>query len=217
MQIFRHHVWIRFLLLAMPFVAIRPGYAHEIHFQFRPLATASICVANDETEIPKVEAKEIRPSFAQAGTARYSFGIVGADNFDDITMVLARVSIEMFVIDGVSVGVEGDVGYLGQSVGDDGFGGGVSIRARWHFLRREAWSMYADITAGIFQASVDIPAGSGQFKFYPQAGGGVSLRIGHDQRALFGARWCHLSNARTRSENTGMDGLQLYAMLSVGF
>lgn len=212
-----YYAWTKRLLVAVVFFTVNEAHANALHFQFRPLSGSCITTARAVSQEAPPKPEKILPDFGDAGTTRFSVGIAGADNFDDFAMVLARVSIELFVIDGVSVGIEGDVGYIGQSVGDDGVGAGVSIRARWHFLRRECWSMYADIAAGLFQSSVDVPAGSGQFKFYPQAGGGVSLSIAHDQRLLVGARWCHLSNARTLSENVGIDGLQIYAMLSFGF
>ncbi len=213
----RYCAWTRRLLITLAVCAHAPAFADGLDFQFQPREAFATHTISEETETDLLKPEKILPRFGDAGTVRYSVGIVGANNFNDISLILARVSLEMFVIDGVSVGVEGDFGYIGQSIGEDGIGGGISMRARWHFLRRDRWSVYGDIAAGFFQASVNIPNGSGQFKFYLQTGGGISFAIGNTQRILLGARWCHLSNARTLSSNPGMDAVEIYAMLSVGF
>ena len=166
-----------------------------------------------EDSVPTVDA----PAFGDQGTIRGQLGGTFASNFNDINLFLVNGSVSWFVLDGLSVDLELNAGYVNQSEGDDGVGGGAGLMIRWHMVRQPAWSFYGEFGVGMFFNSVDVPVGTGQVKFSPQFGFGVSFDVAHDLRMMVGARWVHLSNARTTSNNTGFDGLGLYAMLSFGF
>lgn len=167
------------------------------------------------THVPKAEA--LPTKFGDPGTVRIQVGASGAYDFDDVTLVLSRVSVSLFIFEGLSLDLEGDLGYIGQSEGSDGIGGGVTLLTRWHFIRKETWSIYGDFGIGLFFSSVDVPVGGGQVNFNPQAGLGVSFQMAKDVRMMLGLRWTHLSNARTLVSNPGVDALAAYAMVSFGF
>jgi hypothetical protein len=184
-------------------------------FEFRPEGSVPVSLAYQSEEVPVAE--EIPPEFGDAGSVRVQVGATGAYDFDDVTMALARTSVSLFIIKGLSLDLEADFGYLGQSEGEDGVGVGFTMLTRWHFLRRETWSLYGEVGIGLFFSSVDVPVGGGQINFNPQAGGGVSFEVARDVRMMLGMRWTHLSNARTLASNPGVDALGIYAMVSFGF
>lgn len=183
-------------------------------FRFQPESSLPL-VLDDAT--PEIEEVAARPEFGAQGTVRFQVGGSVSSNFNDVSLLQARTSVSWFIVDGVSVDFEADFGAVIQPDTQDGVGGGASFMFRWHMLRKDTWSFYGELGAGMFWSSVDVPAGGGQVKFQPQIGLGVSFDVAEDVRMMVGARWTHLSNARTTSTNPGFDGLGIYAMLSFGF
>ena len=183
-------------------------------FRFNPESA----IALDLTSVDDhPEAGIDKPAFGDQGTVRGQLGGSIASNFNDINLFRVNGSVSWFVLDGFSVDLELDAGYVNQSEGDDGVGGGAGLMIRWHMVRQPTWSFYGEFGVGMFFSSVDVPVGTSQVKFSPQFGFGFSFDVAQDLRMMLGARWVHLSNARTTSNNTGFDGLGLYAMLSFGF
>ena len=183
-------------------------------FQFQPESAVSLDLSLDDDESAVAVDK---PAFGEQGSVRGQFGATIASDFNDTNLFLVNGSVSWFILDGFSVDLELDAGYVNQSEAGNGVGGGAGVMIRWHMIRKPTWSFYGEAGAGMFFSSVDVPEGSGQVKFSPQVGFGVSFDVAEDLRMMVGARWVHLSNARTTSNNPGFDGLGLYAMLSFGF
>lgn len=183
-------------------------------FRFQPESSLPLVLDDPEVEIAAVD---VRPDFGAQGTVRFQVGGSASSNFNDVSLLQARTSVSWFIVDGVSVDFEADFGAVIQPDTQDGVGGGASFMFRWHMLRKDTWSLYGELGAGMFWSSVDVPEGGGQVKFQPQVGLGVSFEVAEDVRMMLGARWTHLSNARTTSTNPGFDGLGICAMLSFGF
>ena len=192
-----------------------PAVANSQDFAFRPEVAPTLSLASTFQEVP--ESKAIAVEFGEVGTIRWQFGAMGAYDFDDVTLGLALTSVSFFIVDGLSLDVEADFGYIGQSEGEDGVGGEVVLLTRWHFIRGSTWSLYGEFGVGLFFSTVDVPLGGGQVNFNPQAGGGVTFEVAQDVRMMLGVRWTHLSNARTLASNPGVDALGIYAMVSLGF
>lgn len=183
-------------------------------FRFQPESSLPLVLDDPEVEIAAVD---VRPDFGAQGTVRFQVGGSASSNFNDVSLLQARTSVSWFIVDGVSVDFEADFGAVIQPDTQNGVGGGASFMFRWHMLRKDTWSLYGELGAGMFWSSVDVPEGGGQVKFQPQVGLGVSFEVAEDVRMMLGARWTHLSNARTTSTNPGFDGLGICAMLSFGF
>ena len=196
-------------------LAMSGNAANGHDFVFHPEGGVALNLAGSAAEgaVPD----SIAPKFADAGSVRMQVGGMGAYDFDDVSTGLAIVSVSYFILDGLSLDVEAEFGYIGQSEGDDGVGGGTTFLVRWHAIREPTWSIYGEFGIGLFFSSVDVPVGGGQVNFNPQAGAGVSFELTEDVRMMLGARWTHLSNARTLADNPGVDQLGIYAFISIGF
>ncbi len=95
----------------------------------------------------------------------------------------------------------------------DAVGGGLDIIFRWHFLRSGDFSVYAEAGCGIVAFDREFPGHGTNVNFTPQAGVGVTYEINSSMMLMAGARWSHLSNARTQgaNNNPGMDSAMVYA------
>lgn len=183
-------------------------------FRFQPESSLTLVLDDPAANI---DAVDVGPEFGAQGTVRFQVGGSASSNFNDLSLLQARTSVSWFIVDGVSVDVEADFGGVFQPDTRNGVGGGASFIFRWHLLRKDTWSLYGEFGAGMFWSSVDVPSGGGQVNFRPQVGLGFSFEVAEDVRMMVGARWTHLSNARTTANNPGFDGLGVCAMLSFGF
>lgn len=135
-------------------------------------------------------------------------------------LAIAGGGVSYFIVDNLSLQAELNGLYIRQN-GPDAGGLNLTILARWHFLARDRWSLYGDLGAGIMGTTAQVPGpdaneprGGGYFSFTPQAGLGFSCEVGQDTRLLLGARWYHISNARTRQSNPPRDSIMFYLGLS---
>ena len=96
--------------------------------------------------------------------------------------------------------------YVNQDIGSDAIGANFTMLFRWHFLARDSWSLYFDGGAGVGGLNKPVPNGGTNFNFFPQAGAGVSFDLGESNaRVMLGAKWLHISNGSTASDNPGAD------------
>ena len=168
--------------------------------------------ADEDSETPP-------PSIAYGdrGSARWSIGGLLASDFQRERILAIRGGVEWFPIDAFSIGLDADLGWVGQDAGDDAGFVGVSVMLRWHFLRRASWSIYADLGIGLVHATSPVPPDGSRLDFTPQAGLGCSIALGDRARLLLGLGWYHLSNARTTDTNFGIDALAVSARVSLPF
>ena len=155
--------------------------------------------------------------YGAAGSRRWFIGgIVGSDLGDE-KMAFLSGGFEWFAIDDFSIGVEADLGWVGQDAGADAGLFGLTIMMRWHFLRYERWTVYGEIGAGLAYTSEPVRPTGGQLNFTPQVGVGFSMELEHQARLLVGLGWYHISNARTTTTNLGVDAVALTARISLPF
>ncbi len=176
-----------------------------------------------QPEAPKPESgTEVRPvaaEYAKAETKWWTLGTGIADDFDGSTDIPIRGAYSYFLGDGIEFSLELDGWYFAQK-GDDAVGASISTIFRWHFIRKDPWTVYIDAGIGVMGASDEVPDGGTEFNFMPQAGAGVTRRLNDaGLRLQLGARWHHISNARTQGddENPDRDSLMIYGGLIFPF
>lgn len=180
-------------------------------------ALALLLTTNADESGEDIEAAAVRPTYGDRGARRWSIGGMVATDFQRERIIAVRGGLEWFPIDAFSLGLDADLGWVGQDAGDDAGFLGVSVMLRWHFLRKESWTLYADLGIGLFYATAPVPPDGSRLDFTPQAGIGCSIAMGGQTRLLVGIGWYHLSNARTTDTNFGIDALAVTTRISLPF
>lgn len=178
--------------------------------------TPASSIAQEAPPLDEVPVPEARKRFGEMDSCRFNFLAAYANDFDDASQASAGVGVSWFFVDNLSLDIE----LLGAGIfqpGPDAAAFNANLLFRWHFVARETWSIYCDAGAGILLATEDVPRGGTPINLSPQIGVGVSFDVGDDARLLVGARWYHISNARTSKENPGRDSLMLTVGLSLPF
>ena len=106
--------------------------------------------------------------YGAAGSRRWFIGGVVGSDLGDEKMAFLSGGVEWFAIDDFSIGVEADLGWVGQDAGADAGLFGLTIMMRWHFLRYERWTVYGEIGAGLAYSSEPVRPTGGQLNFTPQ-------------------------------------------------
>jgi len=170
-----------------------------------------------ETSQRKREKVKTAPQFAEKGYK--SWYIQGAaattlDGLEEDTRVfgLAGVGLSEFLFNRHSINLEFNTLYFAQP-GENAVGFNLNGMFRWHFAKRENWSIFFDSGAGILVTTNDVPRGAAAFNFTPQLGGGASFKLKNDRQLLVGLRWHHISHAETFGNNPGRDSLQGFVRL----
>lgn len=142
---------------------------------------------------------------------------VVAVEFGVTELYLARGGIDWWLESDFSLGLQLDVGGVTLEGRDATWLVGVAPIMRWRFLERDAWSMYADLGVGVAWTGESVPIGGTSFNFTPQAGIGAEFRLGSSVSGRIGLGWYHMSNARTGSNNPGLDAVSVSLGLSLSF
>lgn len=124
------------------------------------------------------------------------------------------VGISEFLFNRHSINFEFNTIYFDQP-GENAVGFNLNLLMRWHFAKRENWTLYLDGGAGVMGTTNDVPRRAAGFNFTPQVGGGASIKLNEDQNLLFGLRWHHISHADTFGRNPGRDSLKGYVRLDM--
>jgi len=178
--------------------------------------------------LPGSDEDAIRDDAGSSGAGKNPFGLAGSwrwavysggafDVSRDGEQYNVHVAASYFFVDGFNMNLEIGGMYFDEpnrSGSDDSGGINANLLFRWHFLRKETWSLYADGGAGLVWSGERVPRGGGDFNWTPQAGVGVSVEIdrARDIRLFGGLRWHHLSNANLAgsNENPGRDSIMGY-------
>ena len=142
---------------------------------------------------------------------------VVAIEFGVTELYLARGGIDWWLESDFSLGLQLDVGGVTLDGHDATWLVGVAPIMRWRFLECEAWSMHADLGVGVAWTGEPVPIGGTSFNFTPQAGIGADFELGSSVTGRVGLGWYHMSNARTGSNNPGLDAVSVSLGLSVSF
>ncbi|MFO0828836.1 MAG: acyloxyacyl hydrolase [Phycisphaerales bacterium] len=211
--------WIAVVLFVL---GVR-GIACADAFRLEPVAEAPITLGDvqatpapsGDAAAPNTPANPVK-RWGDANTFAFNVFAGYASDFGDIDIVPAAAGISWFPIRAFSIDLQAEGAYVTQP-GPDAGGGGLALVFRWHFLDFETWSLYADLGIGFLAMSNDVPENAASFVFTPRAGLGASFALNDTSRILVGARWFHISNAQTASENPGINALQGYVGVSFGF
>lgn len=167
----------------------------------------------------------LKPRFGQKNSWRWNVQAGFAFSVQDAsdTFVLAGGSASYFMIDNLSLVLELNGLYINQT-GDDPLGLNFGLLARWHFLARPAYTVYAELGAGLLFTTSNVPGPTpsdpkaGQsVNFTPQLGAGFTYEINPNVRLMGGIRWFHMSNARTSDSNPPRDSILTYVGVSFPF
>ncbi len=134
-------------------------------------------------------------------------------DFDDANMAQLRVGVAWFFVEDFEMALYATGAFVDQPGTDAGLFG-ADLEFRWHFLKGEWWSLFASAGCGVAGSTASVPAGGTNFNFTPSAGGGITFDVAPDVRAYVSARWFHISNAGTSTQNPGRDNLSLWVGLS---
>lgn len=150
-------------------------------------------------------ATRVTPEYASAESLWWTLGTGVAYDFDGSTDLPLRGAISYFLGDGIELSGEVAGWYFAQE-GDDAAGLSGSVIFRWHFYRKDPWTVYVDTGIGLMGATDDVPADGTSFNFMPQAGAGITRRLNEDgMRLQAGLRWHHISNARVTGDDDNPD------------
>ncbi len=189
------------------------------------IAQSSLSLENTLTmqasQPEEMQATEIDPlptTWGKEGTWRWGFSGGFAEDIKDSnnTLKILGVEYEYFVDDNLSL----DLGLFimdVDQVNEDAKGLNFTLQLRWHFIAKESWSMFLEGGAGLLRTSENVPSDGSRFNFTPQAGVGFSFDIGNNNRWLIGAKWHHISNANTYSNNPGRDSIMIWTGISFPF
>lgn len=194
------------------------GAAIEFHRELADTAPA-LNLAMDVEDTETIDEVNVTPAFGTADTWRLNFqggGGIGTEPDDDSTFGFAGVGFSYFLVDNFSLELE--FNFIGfQQIGPDAFGGNFNFLVRWHIIAQPTWSFYLDGGAGMMLTTEDVPQGTQNFNFTPQAGFGFSFEVADDTRLFIGMRIHHLSNANLNAQNEGVDSFMAYAGISLPF
>jgi lipid A 3-O-deacylase len=123
-----------------------------------------------------------------------------------------------FVVDDLELGVEGALWYFDQDEYPT-WGLNSTFFLRWHFVRHETWSLFADPGLGILLSADDVPPGGTTYNFTPRGGVGATFRLTDDIRLETGLRWTHISNGDIGPPltNPSRDAAMLYVGVILPF
>lgn len=144
------------------------------------------------------------------------FGFGETDSSGDYN---ASFSLHTFLVDNVELTLEFGGWFFDQDT-DDAWAGNFNLMFRWHFISRERFSVFAEAGAGMLLSTDEVPDGGSEFNFTPRAGMGLTWQFSEGPaRLIAGARWQHVSNARTAGSdrNPGRDTGMIYAGLMFPF
>ncbi len=151
----------------------------------------------------------IERHYGRKGSREWHASLFGAAEFGVTDFLGGRVGVDWFVEERFSLGIQLDLTQAWVGGGSRTISVGVAPILRWHFLRGDAWTLYAEAGSGIVWNGAPIPTGGTRFDFTPQAALGGTLDLGGGTRLRAAVGWFHMSNARTSSSNPGLDALSV--------
>jgi hypothetical protein len=151
--------------------------------------------------------------YGAADTFELEIAAGPAFEFDGATLAVLDVGVHWFVADGLSFGAFAEAVYFDGETNDAG-GGGVGLLARWHFLRGEDYTLFAEGGCAFVLFSDDIPDGGTEHDFTPRAAIGATYELSEGVRLVGKAGWFHISNAQTGPTNPGLDSVSVMIGLS---
>ena len=103
-------------------------------------------------------------------------------------------------------------GYYVDQPFDDAIVGGLGVLVRWHVIRFDRFTIFADGGGGVTYADPEVPNFGTHFNFTGKVGPGLSYELSDQTHLLGGVRYFHLSNGNIhgRDQNPSYDGVQFW-------
>jgi hypothetical protein len=92
-------------------------------------------------------------------------------------------------------------GFDATQPGPNAAAGGIDVLLRTHVINEPGWSGFLDFGPGVLEASDRLPAGGTDFNYFFKTGLGVTVHLWDKVDLLAGARYLHISNARSDGPN----------------
>ena len=218
---------IAFLTLGL--VGVAPGLAHAETVETAPAPAPSQGLAELAPETPAL----LFPPFEKLtgndpfAEGKWTMQIYGSGTYSQKNdrAYGGHLGVGYHILDGVSINAELAGEYLHSddsqnphATGGDTGGGALDVVVRWHFLRGDGWSIYAE-GGGVMESAESFPAAGTHFNFRPQFGMGATLRLTPDVYLMGGAKLFHISNAGIGGpeHNPGFDSFMYYLGVMIPF
>ncbi len=138
----------------------------------------------------------------------------GRGEVDDVEMFTARPRWGVGVTDplgGKNAWYRGNFEVLGEGEfllnthPRGGYGAGMTVMARYNWLRDADWIPFFEVGAGILYLGFDLDQQSDGLNFAPQGGVGIHRRLDETLALTLGVRFHHISNAGIEHPNLGIN------------
>jgi hypothetical protein len=192
----------------------------------QPGLFAALTDVGTKQPISSTGAAQARPFSKGAWSLEpFAFALDGLDDDPSAELYGGGFGLNYYFDDGLALRGE----FYGTGVdqtGDDAFGGGFNLLARWHFLREPNWSLFAEGGGGLLQTDVSLPDGrmdrnndGTHFNFSSHIGAGATYRIDPSTHLIGALRFTHISNAGISGddENPGVNAIGGYVGVSFQF
>src|SRR5687768_2990145 len=125
----------------------------------------------------------------------------------------STVTVNHYVADRFSVGLQFEGYFTEQESGDDTVLGGAGLTLRYHLLERGRFSLFVDAAGSATMAESEVPDFGTHFNWTGKAGVGGTWQLDENLFLIGGARYFHLSNGNIhgRDQNPSYDGMQYWA------
>ncbi len=182
----------------------------------QPQQEVTAANAPPQASEPSVLSAPSAKQFGDADSTQFEVIAQVATDFHGTTLGLVDVGVNWFVASSVSFGLFAEGAYASQSP-DDALGGGGGVLVRWHFVREEKLSLFAEAGCGLLFFDNPVPTNGSESNFTPRASFGAAFALSDSTRLVARIGWLHLSNAQTDSTNPGLDTLAVGLGLSFEF
>lgn len=212
----RHHATM--LRPTLVVLLLSAGSAHAGEFHFDPIAADPTVFSLDEEADAADPTDELAAPRAHLAADAFNYEpyVIGASDFNGVTLVAGGVCWNWFVADRVSAGVFAEAMNVNQ-VGENAFGVGVGVSMRWHFIQSEKFSLFGEIGVGVCVFDSPVPIDATSVNFTPRAAIGANFAIDATTELSTRIGWLHISNAQTGEQNPGVDTLAFALGLQFAF
>lgn len=206
----------RIAIIGLALAALaQPGEARDWSEQYR-LSLAAEPDALEEAGRAAAHEQQRRPFSKDSWTVEsLVFGAGEVSKGSNVDLYGTAVGASYYYDDDFAIRAEA-FGMFANQGGSDAWAGGANLHGRWHYFRRDPFTLFFEGGGGMLQASVSIPDGprsrnydGTHFNFVATAIFGATYQIA-DNLHLNGAfRYIHISNARRngKERNPSIEGI----------
>jgi hypothetical protein len=115
------------------------------------------------------------------------------------------IGLGRYVIDRLSVGVEGSLARVLQEEGPNAQVAVLAAVGRYHLWRGERHSWFVDLALGVAQSDVPVPRRGTRFNYLARTGGGLARRLSRTAHLIASLEFAHLSNGGREGRDLNPD------------